>query len=127
MGLLPVSLFSQRHAQLICFSALILQIAPAATNAGISLDKNSYLPGETIHLSFQQAPGGNGDWACIVPQGAQDTEAGDYQYIPKGLTEGELQFSVTKSGNYEARIYYDYRHKGYTVSDRDQPRNSIPV
>ena len=118
MGSLPVSLFSQRHAQLICFSALILQIAPAVTYAGISLDKNSYQLGETIHLSFHQAPGGNGDWVCIVPQGAQDTEAGDYQYIPKGLTEGKLQFSVTKPGSYEARIYYDYRHKGYTVGDR---------
>ena len=84
----------------------------------VNTDKDIYHSGETIKVHFSNATGDNGDWICIVPAGSPDTEAGDYQYMPKGLSQGVLTFDAPLPGKYEARAYFNYRRNGYLVSAR---------
>jgi hypothetical protein len=85
----------------------------------VNTDKDVYNNGETIKVNFSNSPGNSGDWICIAPEGAPDTEAGDYKYMPKGLTQGFLTFDPPSApGKYEARAYYNYSRNGYVVSGR---------
>lgn len=90
----------------------------AAGASLIATDKNIYNQGEAIKVSFSNSPGIEGDWICIVPAGSPDTEAGDYKYMPSGMIQGVLLFDPPAPGKYEARAYFNYRRKGYVVSDR---------
>ncbi len=90
----------------------------ADVNAQVKTDKDTYLPGEKIRVNFFRSPGHASDWICIAPAGSPDTEAGDYQYMPKGLEQGVLTFESPSLGKYEARAYYNYRRNGYVVSAR---------
>jgi TolB-like protein len=94
----------------------------AAAGAGVaqqvSTDKDAYKHGETIRVNFSDSPGIDSDWICIVPADSPDTEAGDYQYMPKGLSQGVLTFASPAPGKYEARAYYNYRRNGYVVTAR---------
>jgi len=83
----------------------------------LETDKRIY-QGEDIMVRFYNAPGYASDWICIVPEGAPDTEAGDYQYMPGGVRQGVLNFRSPRPGKYEARAYYNYRTGGYLVSAR---------
>ena len=91
---------------------------PAAGTSILNTDKDTYQRGEPVKVMFSNSPGANGDWICIVPTGAPDTEAGDYQYIPKGSSQGTLTFDSPVPGQYEVRAYYNYRRYGYAVSAR---------
>ncbi len=84
----------------------------------VSADKDTYNYGEMINVNFSNAPGIDGDWICIVPAGSPDTEAGDYKYMPKGMSQGSLTFDAPNPGKYEARAYYNYSRKGYVVTAR---------
>jgi len=84
----------------------------------VTTDKDIYNPGETIKVNFSNSPGNARDWICIVPVGSPDTEAGDYQYLPKGLSQGVLTFDPRTPGKYEVRTYYNYSRNGYVVSAR---------
>jgi hypothetical protein len=84
----------------------------------VSTDKSSYNLGEQIHVHFSGAPGVYGDWICIVPAGAPDTAAGDYQYLPNRANRGTLTFTAHSPGEYEVRAYFNYRLNGYVVSAR---------
>lgn len=92
--------------------------ASAGDAPQVSTNKDAYGPGETITVNFSDSPGNNSDWICIVPAGSPDTEAGEYQYLPKGLSQGALTFNTPPPGKYEVRAYYDYRRNGYVVSGR---------
>jgi hypothetical protein len=81
-------------------------------------DKDIYNNGESIRVSFFNAPGSSNDWICIVPAGTPDTDSGDYKYVPNGLSQGSLIFDRRSPGKYEVRAYYNYRHKTYLVSAR---------
>lgn len=100
---------------------IMTSLCPAGIAGGSSIvspDKNTYNYGETIKVNFFNSPGNEGDWICIVPIGSPDTEAGDYKYLPKGLSQGFLTFDPPAPGKYEVRAYYDYSRKGYVVSGR---------
>lgn len=99
---------------------LIFFFHPSPVGAApiVNTDRDSYRSGEKIKVHFSNSPGNNGDWICIVPAGSPDTEAGDYQYMPKGLSQGVLTFESPSPGRYEARAYYNYRRNGYAVSAR---------
>lgn len=84
----------------------------------IKTDKDIYHSGETIKVNFFNAPGNPRDWICIVAAGSPDDDAGDYQYMPRGLAEGVLTFDSRPPGKYEARAYYNYSCNGYVVSAR---------
>lgn len=92
--------------------------AAAAGSVPLRTEKNVYKYGQMVKVVFSGAPGSEGDWICIVPAGAPDTEAGDYKYVPKGSGSGSLAFSVPQTGKYEVRAYYNYSRKGYIVSAR---------
>jgi hypothetical protein len=83
----------------------------------IETDKNNYNHGEKIRVFFYNAPGYSRDWICIVPAGSRDTEAGNYQYIPR-RGRGVLIFRSPRPGRYEARAYYNYSAGGYVVTAR---------
>lgn len=84
----------------------------------VKTDKDIYSAGETILVNFSNAPGYNSDWICIVPVGSPDTEGGDFQYMPNGVSVGVLTFITPAQGKYEARAYYNYRRNGYVVTAR---------
>ena len=84
----------------------------------VNTDKDGYNYGETIKVHFSNSPGDGRDWICIVPVGSPETDAGDYQYMPKGLSQGVLTFDPPSPGKYEVRAYYNYRRNGYVVSGR---------
>jgi len=92
-----------------------------AANGGpwLETDKRVY-QGDDIRVHFYNAPGYSSDWICIVPEGAPDTEAGDYKYMPAGAQQGVLHFSSPRPGRYEARAFYNYRSGGYVVSARSR-------
>ena len=99
-------------------ASIFCQTAVAGENPQITTDKDTYNYGEPINVKFSNAPGDERDWICIVPAGSPDTEAGDYKYMPKGLSQGVLVFNSPTPGKYEARAYYDYARRGYVVSGR---------
>lgn len=90
----------------------------AAGMPQVKTDKDVYRAGETIRVNFSNAPGNNSDWICVVPEGSPDTEAGDYKYMPGGLSQGVLVFDLPSQGKYEVRAYYNYRRNGFVVSGR---------
>jgi len=84
----------------------------------VNTDKDLYNSSEMIKVNFSNSPGNARDWICIVPAGSPDTEAGDYRYMPKGLSQGVLTFDSRSPGKYEVRVYYNYSRNGYVVSAR---------
>lgn len=83
----------------------------------IETDQDVYRHGEKIKVHYFNAPGGSSDWICIVPAGSRDTEAGDYQYIPR-RGRGVLVFESPGPGKYEARAFYRYSSGRYKVTAR---------
>jgi peptidoglycan hydrolase-like protein with peptidoglycan-binding domain len=104
----------------LCFVLLLhCELNNAWGAPGIFTNKKTYLPGESIQVTFTGAPGYRGDWVCVVPSRTPDNDAGSsYQYLPGGLERGSLFFAAPSPGNYEVRAYYYYRSNGYIVSAR---------
>jgi len=112
-----------KHRIIVCavmlFMVAFCCLSAIADDAGlIKTDKAAYTKGETINVNFLGATGSNRDWICIVPAESPDTEAGDYKYMPDGLSEGVLTFDAPTPGKYEVRAYYNYSRKGYVVAAR---------
>lgn len=89
-----------------------------AQEARVTTDKETYRFGEPVKVSFFGATGLERDWICIVPADAPDTEGGDYQHLPKDVSQGALTFTAGEPGKYQARAYYHYDAKGYVVAAR---------
>jgi len=83
----------------------------------IETDQDTYRRGERIKVKYYRAPGSSRDWICIVPAGSRNTEAGDYQYIPK-RGKGVMTFNAPRPGNYEARAFYNYSPGEYKITAR---------
>ncbi|PKN84052.1 MAG: hypothetical protein CVU51_11245 [Deltaproteobacteria bacterium HGW-Deltaproteobacteria-1] len=64
----------------------------------LETDKRIY-QGEDIRVRFYNAPGYASDWICIVPEGAPDSEAGDYQYMPGGNIPVLVHFLIPVIAN----------------------------
>jgi TolB-like protein len=103
---------------LLIMATFFFQPNPVRGAQIVNTDKDIYPSGEKIKVHFSDAPGNGGDWICIVPVGSPDTDAGDYQYMPKGLSQGVLTFDSPSPGKYEVRAYYNYSRNGYVVSAR---------
>jgi TolB-like protein len=106
-------------------SIIILMIATfcchavcAESGPQVKTDKDSYEAGETVRVIFDNAPGSSHDWICIAAADARDNDAGDYKYLPGGVSRGELTFDAPAPGKYEVRAYYHYSRNGYVVSAR---------
>lgn len=83
----------------------------------IRTDKDTYSYGDRIRVHYFNAPGHSRDWICIVPVGSRNTDAGDYQYIPR-RGHGELVFASPRPGSYEARAFYRYSPGRYRITAR---------
>jgi TolB-like protein len=92
--------------------------AMAGAAPQIKTDKDIHSSGEKINVNFFDSPGNPRDWICIVAAGSPDDDAGDYQYMPRGVVQGVLTFDSPPPGKYEARAYYNYSRNGYVVSAR---------
>ncbi len=103
-------------SSLLLFSSLYLSVS--AQSPHISTDKDTYIQGEKIKVNFSGSSGNKKDWICISRVGLPDNEAGDYDYIPQGQTQGVMTFNAPPPGKYEARGYYNYSRNGYLVSAR---------
>lgn len=103
---------------LLIAGGVFLAQGPAGGESIVATDKDTYYPGDTVRVTFTQSPGNSSDWICIVPEGSPDTDAGDYQYLPNGVSQGVLTFEVPPPGRYEVRAYYHYRRNGYVVFAR---------
>lgn len=90
----------------------------SAASVDVKTDKEMYQYGEAIKVTFSGATGLDSDWICIAAAGSPDTEAGDYKYLPKGLTTGTLTFAPPAPGKYEVRAFYNYHKVGYVVAAR---------
>lgn len=90
----------------------------AADEARVTTDKQLYRFGESIFVTYFNAPGLERDWICVVGADAPDTAGGDYQYLPKDVREGMLTFATPAPGKYEVRAYYHYASRGYVVAAR---------
>jgi hypothetical protein len=103
------------------YSTVLVYCAPniAWASPGVFTNKNIYLPGESIQVTYSGAPGYRGDWICVVRSSTRDNNAGRYyQYIPYGQKRGTLYFAARSPGDYQVRAYYNYRGNGYVVSAR---------
>ena len=83
----------------------------------IQTDRDTYRSGEKIQVHYYNAPGHSRDWICIVPVGSRNTDAGDYQYIPR-RGQGVLTFRSPGPGRYEARAFYRYSPGRYRITAR---------
>ena len=84
----------------------------------IITDKATYVRGEKVQVRFSGASGRSGNWISLSQAILPDNQAGDYNYIDEGLTEGTMTFESPASGTYEARGYFDYSRNGYMVYAR---------
>lgn len=98
--------------------AILCLPSHAVSSAQVTTDKDIYNYGEPIKVTYANAPGVDRDWICVVPAGSPDTEGGDYQNIPGGVSRGVLTFAAPAPGKYEVRAYYNYAAQGYIVSAR---------
>jgi hypothetical protein len=103
---------------LMIMATFFLRPSPVGGTSVVWTDKTVYNQAETITVIFENAPGNDSDWICIVPAGSPDTDGGDYKYMPRGLDQGSLIFDPRPPGEYEVRAYYHYRRNGYVVSGR---------
>ena len=103
---------------LLIMMTFFFQPSPVGGAPIVNTDKDIYPSGDKIKVHFSNSPCDGGDWICIVPVGSPDTDAGDYQYMPKGVSQGVLTFDPPSPGQYEVRAYYNYRRNGYVVSGR---------
>ncbi|HVO65356.1 MAG TPA: hypothetical protein VMT12_02645 [Syntrophales bacterium] len=84
----------------------------------IMTDKSIYVQGEKVQVRFSGSSGHRGDWISLSKTSSPDNQAGDYNHILEGLTEGTMTFESPSPGTYEARGYFNYSRNGYLVYAR---------
>ena len=75
------------------------------------------IAGDSVVVSWKDAPGNQQDWITVVKAGTSDKEWGKWTYL-KGKKAGTYQVKGLTSGEYEARLYFDYPKGGFTVHER---------
>lgn len=91
--------------------------AAAMRSTHLGLAKTVYAVGEAVEVFWFDTTGDRRDWVTVVPRGTADNQAGAYDYL-RGNKNGSYKFTDLKAGDYEARIYLNYRKVGYQVADR---------
>src|SRR3990172_5261687 len=86
----------------------------AWSESQLSLNKTSFVPGETIEIRYSTSrPANASAWVGIIPsnvphgtESVNDQHDVAYQYIPKSEGSVELQVPL-KPGSYDIRMNYD--------------------
>ncbi len=73
--------------------------APAVTT-----DKQAYIPGQTITVSYTGMPGNMMDYVAVSTAGSADTSTLQ-RFFTNGAVNGTQPFTGLPAGNYEARAY----------------------
>jgi hypothetical protein len=109
----------------IVFAALILFTVAFASPALATLGHGgTYLSlpsatinGDSVVISWAGTPGNQQDWITVVKAGTSEKEWGQWTYTA-GKKAGNYTAKGLTSGEYEARLYYDYPKGGFTVIER---------
>ena len=87
----------------------------------IKMSKTLYSTEEPIKVIYENLPGYNRDWISVISSGKGDhlyDKTGIYRIETKGLKAGEHEFPKLKSGEYEARVYFNYPSGAFAVKAR---------
>ncbi|HIG29087.1 MAG TPA: hypothetical protein EYQ50_15375 [Verrucomicrobiales bacterium] len=90
------------------------------SSSTVFTDKNTYVPGDPILVTFNQGPANPKDWVGLYAAGSPNSPSIIWQYVDgtqsgnEGLASGTLNFEagLPENGNYEARFF---ENDGYTV------------
>jgi hypothetical protein len=91
--------------------------AGAPTGDYMSLPKSAFAAGETVVISWYKTPGNPQDWITVVTAGTADEDWGKWTYLKSAKT-GKFEVKGLATGDYEARLYYDYPKGGFKVIER---------
>ena len=96
-------------------------VAPALAGVGhggkfLSVP-SAKITGDSLVVSWTGTPGNQQDWITVVKAGTADKEWGQWTYLA-GKKSGSYTVKGLASGDYEARLYYDYPKGGFTVIER---------
>jgi hypothetical protein len=69
---------------------------------GVSVDRTSYAPGQTITVTYAGLPGNQKDWIAIAPAGSATTSYIAYVFT-NGQKDGTATFTAPDAGTYVAR------------------------
>lgn len=75
------------------------------------------IDGSTVVLSWKGTPGNQQDWVTVVKAGTSEKEWGQWSYTG-GAKAGSFTAKNLTTGDYEARLYYDYPKGGFKVIER---------
>lgn len=74
----------------------------------ITLEKETYLPSDTIEVTFKNMLGNDADWIGIYPKGSSNDWANVVQWDwAGGIKNGTLTFVDLPIGKYEARAFFN--------------------
>lgn len=105
----------------------VKQIRIALTTAQLSLEKESFKPGEDIAVAFKGMAGTPEDFVSIVKKGEKSHIAGSLRTATGGRSEGNLTLTApSEPGEYELRAWFngEARLRGrvsFTVRGPDLP------
>lgn len=85
-------------------------------------DKNSYVVGEKIVVTFRGAPTSKKakgkDWITVVPASHPANKYGEWKYT-NGQYAGKMEFKTPlKPGKYEVRLYFNWPTGKYVIQRR---------
>jgi hypothetical protein len=83
----------------------------------LEVDKEEYTAGDSVVVSWSEAPGNSKDWVTIVTADSTDSTYGDWFYTD-GKKSGIHTFAGVAAGKYEIRFYYNWPEGGYEVKSR---------
>ena len=83
---------------------------PDPNQPSVSFDKTTYQPGETITISYNNAPVGQSAWIGIYIEG--QTSGASYTWKYTSTASGTMTFQINEQNNYIVRLYQD---GGYTI------------
>jgi hypothetical protein len=111
-----------RHVRvIIALAALLLTVAPnslLAAHGGKHLSvPSAAIAGDSVVVTWANTPGNQQDWITVVKAGTSEKEWGKWTYT-KGKKGGTYKVTGLTSGDYEARLYYDYPKGGFKVIER---------
>ena len=90
------------------FAAVSLSVTapaevPTSFDITLSIDRDTFRPGQPIVASFEGLPGNTNDWLTLVAADAPDDAYTEWYYT-EGAVAGAMTFSAPEPGDYEIRV-----------------------
>ena len=91
----------------------------AGAGPKIELPADSFMTGVPAPVTVSGLPGNSGDWVAISKSGQADNKYVSCKYT-KGVTADTWKLKSGPPGDYEVRIYMNWRTGGYNLVLREQ-------